>query len=252
VRPRTRLHPDPRSERLWQRREDRRLSWFTTAVEDPPQPVYGERLLPHDAGVVRQWDPNRSKLAAALVNGFQGPVPRRDDHWLYLGAATGTTASHVADLVGPAGSVVAVERSLRPFAQLLRVAERFPNLLPIFGDARQPATYDADVAMVDGLYVDVAQPDQVEIVLANARRRLVRSGRLLLALKTASLGRSKGPREHLRDVEDRLASAFELEESVALEPFHRRHFLVAGTATRRLFLETSEESPTRRPSPRAG
>ena len=110
---------------------------MTEALGDPPE-VYGERIAAFEDRILRRWEPGRSKLAAAILRGYEGPLPSPSEKWLYLGAASGTTASHVADLVGGEGTVYAVEKSLRPIVRLLRLAERYPNLLPILGDARRP------------------------------------------------------------------------------------------------------------------
>lgn len=243
---------DPESPRLFRREEEGHVSSWTEALADPPD-VYGERIVSTGEHVLRRWEPSRSKLAAAFAKGFDGPLPRLRDRWLYLGAATGTTASHVADLVGTDGAVFAVERSLRPFARLLRLAERYPNLLPILGDARRPESYAGDVGPVEGVYVDVAQPDQVDIALSNARRFLGTEGTVLLVLKTASMGRERDARGHLADTLERLDPILELQEPIPLEPFHRRHFLLAGQPNRRMFRPGSEAAPASslRPGPRA-
>jgi len=149
--------------------EDRRPTFWTRALGDPPE-VYAERLAYRADGTYRRWDPTRSKLASALVNGYAGVLPRPGERWLYLGAASGTTASHVADLLGPEGAVFAVEKSPRPFARLLRTAERYPNLLPVLGDARRPEEFSRSVPIVDGLYLDIPQIDQVAIARARAAR----------------------------------------------------------------------------------
>ena len=247
-----RFRASPESPRLWSVEEDRHRAWFTEAVEESPAPVYGERLVEREGRVLRRWDPGRSKLAAALAVGFDGPLPRPGDRWLYLGASTGTTASHVADLVGPSGAVFALERSVRAFAKLLALAERLPNLFPIFGDARAPLTYEGDVTMVDGLYADIAQPDQTEIFRANAREFLRTTSTGLLVLKTASLGRDLAPRQHLERVLEALSPAFEVDDPVTLEPFHKRHFLIPGAPTRALFRDEATVGGPRPPSSPAG
>jgi fibrillarin-like pre-rRNA processing protein len=216
---------------LWERDEDGRRVVFTAGLGTPPA-VYGERVLARGGTNWRRWDPTRSKLGAALVKGWDDPVPRRGERWLYLGAATGTTASHLADLVGPTGAVYAVERSLRPFTRLIATAERYPNLLPILADARGGEAYLGDVPMVDGLYVDVAQPDQIEIVLANASLYLRDGGALLFAVKTASMGRERAAKDHLQTVVQRLEADFEVQASLALDPMHRRHYLVGARRER--------------------
>jgi fibrillarin-like rRNA methylase len=214
-------------ERVW---DDRTERWTETVGERPA--VYGERWASVDGRRLRSFDPARSKLAAALAKGWTGALPAPGETWLYLGAASGTTASHVADLVGPNGAVFAVEKSPRPFARLVDVAARWPNLLPILDDAREPDRYADLVPEVDGIYADVAQPDQVGLLLRNAERFLTPgSGAFLLALKIPSLGRERAPTTHLHDAERRLGEIFLTDEPIRLEPFHRGHYLLSGRSS---------------------
>jgi fibrillarin-like pre-rRNA processing protein len=225
-----RWKPRPDSPRLLTRRVDGGVELWTESVGSPP-PVYGERWKAAEGRFLRTFEPGRSKLSAGLVRGWAGPLPSVGERWLYLGAASGTTASHIADLVGPEGRIYAVERSPRPFARLLALAARWPNLLPILGDARDPARYADLVPDVDGLYADVAQPDQIALARSNAELFLRGAGAsILLALKTASLGRDLTPAAHLARSERELASLVRLSESVRLDPFHRGHYLLGGRA----------------------
>lgn len=80
---------------------------------------------------------------------------------LYLGAAAGTTVSHVADIVGPSGCVYAVEFAHRPGRDLINMAKSRTNVIPVIEDARHPLKYRMLVGMVDTVFADVAQPDQV-------------------------------------------------------------------------------------------
>src|SRR5664280_1580307 len=82
-------------------------------------PVYGERIM----GGYRLWDPFRSKLAALLLKSKgRGLRLKRDAKVLYLGAATGTTVSHVSDIVAD-GLVYAVEFSPRSMRCLLYTSD---------------------------------------------------------------------------------------------------------------------------------
>src|SRR5665647_3848342 len=56
--------------------------------------LYGEKVF----GEYRLWNPQRSKLAALLKKGEDVPL-RPDQIVLYLGAASGTTVSHLANIV---------------------------------------------------------------------------------------------------------------------------------------------------------
>lgn len=239
----------PENPRLRARAPEGRVELWTQTDGAAP-PVYGERWIERSGRTYRVFDPNRSKLAAGLVRGWDGPVPRVGERWLYLGAASGTTASHVADLVGPDGAVYAVERSVRPFARLLALAERWPGLLPVLGDARGPEAYLDLVPPVEGIYADIPQPDQIEIVLANARLFLrgPESG-LVVALKTASMGRATPAAGHLHRAEEQLGALVDLDPSVKLDPFHRAHYLIGGRPRRALFADGATPSDR---GPRAG
>lgn len=221
--------------RLARRRVGERVELWTETVGSMP-PVYGERWIEAEGRSFRLFEPSRSKLAAALDHGWSGDLPHVGERWLYLGAASGTTASHVADLVGPSGRVYAVEKSVRPFARLYALSARWPNLLPILADARVPADFCDLVPPVDGMYADIAQPDQLEIVRQNASLFLRGPGRsVLVALKTSSMGRDRAPAAHLARSEQTLAPLFDLAPSVKLDPFHRAHYLLGGPARAELF-----------------
>jgi len=222
------FRPVPGSPRLVEStRDGRRELWTETVGELPP--AYGERWTEVDRRRYRLFEPGRSKLSAGIVRGWSGDVPAPGERWLYLGAASGTTASHVADLVGPEGRVYAVERSVRPFSKLLTLADRWPNLRPLLADAREPIAYATLVPPVDGVYADIAQPDQLEIVRRNAEWLLRGDGaRLLIALKTASMGRTRSASAHREASERTLSEVVALAPSVSLEPFHKGHFLLGG------------------------
>ena len=72
---------------------------------------------------------------------------------LYLGAASGTSVSHVSDIVGPTGTVFAVEFSHRSGRDLISMATHRTNVIPIIEDARHPLRYRMLVSMVDVIFV---------------------------------------------------------------------------------------------------
>ena len=68
--------------------------------------VYGEKRISVEGvdGIkteYRVWNPFRSKLAAGILGGIDHIFIAPGKKVLYLGAASGTTVSHVADIVGP-------------------------------------------------------------------------------------------------------------------------------------------------------
>lgn len=110
----------------------------------PGESVYSEKRVsvdgkePGDKTEYRVWNPFRSKLAASIVGGIENIYMKPGSKVLYLGAASGTTVSHVADLVGPEGAVYAVEFSKRSGRDLVNMAKKRTNVIPIIEDARYP------------------------------------------------------------------------------------------------------------------
>ena len=182
-------------------------------------PVYGERILEG----YRLWDPFRSKLAALLLNGRSTrPALASDAMVLYLGAATGTTVSHVSDIVRD-GLVYAVEYSPRSMRDLVRLCERRKNIVPILADAAMPEEYAFLVESVDLVYQDVAQRNQAEIASRNCARYLKPGGDLILMLKTRSVDVTASPQAVLQ-AEMKNMQGLDLLQVLDLLPFHQDHF----------------------------
>jgi len=177
--------------------------------------VYGERML----SGARVWDPYRSKLAALYYKG-SGIELTGDMRVLYLGAAHGTTVSHVADYTEV---VYAVEAAPRPMQDLLQVARRRKNIVPIMADAGQPVSYAALVEEVDLVYQDVAQPSQAIIALANCIF-LREGGNLVLMLKTRSVDVRQEPSAVLDSTKAALSDGgLGVTDCLWLEPYHHDH-----------------------------
>ena len=61
--------------------------------------VYDEIILQYNNKEFRSWNPYKSKLSAAIFKGLKRLNLSEKSDILYLGAATGTTVSHLADIV---------------------------------------------------------------------------------------------------------------------------------------------------------
>ena len=186
--------------------------------------VYGERIIDG----FRIWDPYRSKLAALLL---KSPLPLPivlsiDSIVLYLGASTGTTVSHVSDIVRD-GLVYAVEISPRSMRQLLQLAESRRNIIPILGDAARPESYSRLVEPADLVYQDVAQRNQADIATLNSARYLKAGGTLVLMIKTRSIDSSASPVE-IRSSEIEMLKGLEVISVMDLLPYHHDHWAVVA------------------------
>ena len=184
------------------------------------EPVYGE---PTD-GDWRCWDAGRSKLGAMIEAGMAVEFDDGDSV-LYLGAASGTTVSHVADIAGP---TYAVEFAPRPMADLLDIAESRKNLFPLLKDARKPETYSHIVESdLDLLVQDVATRGQASVAVDNARF-LAADGQLLLAIKARSEDVTADPEAVFDAVCAELTDAYEIIDRQRLEPSHDDHLGVVA------------------------
>eukprot|EP01106_Pelomyxa_sp_JSP_P004827 TRINITY_DN1773_c0_g1_i6.p1 TRINITY_DN1773_c0_g1~~TRINITY_DN1773_c0_g1_i6.p1 ORF type:complete len:184 (+),score=75.28 TRINITY_DN1773_c0_g1_i6:218-769(+) len=148
---------------------------------------------------------------------------------LYLGAASGTTVSHVSDIVGPTGVVYAVEFSHRSGRDLINVAKKRTNIIPIIEDARHPHKYRMLVDMVDTIFADVAQPDQARIVAINAHSFLKNGGHFIISIKANCID-STAPADLVfaQEVKKLQQEMFKPMEQITLEPYERDHAVVVG------------------------
>lgn len=184
--------------------------------------VYTEHLVSDDDTEYRSWNPYRSKLAAALLNKLPVTIPT-DAPILYLGAATGTTVSHIAD-IDTGGLVYAVECAPLAMAKLLTVAEKRQNIIPILADANHPDRYAAIVPPVSLVYQDIAQRNQAEIFLTNLDCHLIPAGLGILMVKARSIDVAIPPKQAYAQVADSLQrGGYRVEKTMDLAPYDKDH-----------------------------
>jgi len=200
----------------------------------PGEGVYGEKRVSvedTDKGKIeyRVWNPFRSKLAAAVLGGVDKIHMVPGSKVLYLGAASGTSVSHVSDVVGPEGMVYAVEFSHRSGRDLINMSKKRTNIVPIIEDARHPHKYRMLVPMVDTIFADVAQPDQARIVAINAQYFLKTGGHFVISIKANCIdSTAEAEAVFAGEVKKMQAEKMKPQEQVTLEPYERDHAVVVG------------------------
>jgi fibrillarin-like pre-rRNA processing protein len=195
----------------------------------PGRTVYGERLIRFKGVEYRVWDAFRSKLAAAILKGVQTVPIAPGNRVLYLGAASGTTASHVSDIVGEKGHVYCVEFASRSLRDLVdNVCAYRLNMSPFLEDARFPEKYAMFIpGKVDDVYCDVAQPEQAKILADNADVFLKEAGWVMLAVKSQSIDVTKEPSEvYQQEARVLKKRGFDVKETVRLEPYDKAHAMI--------------------------
>ena len=221
------------------RKDDRYEGVFWVTLEDrskrlatknlaPGVSVYGESLVTDGDVEYRTWDAYRSKLAAAILRNISSLPLKHGCTVLYLGSASGTTASHVSDIVDAEGRVYCVEFAQRSMRELIdTLCEHRSNVYPILSDARMPEKYKALVSPVDLIYCDIAQQQQGRILVDNADAFLKPEGSVLIAIKSRSIDVTMEPtdvfKQEIRVLERR---GFEILQTVRLEPYEQDHAMV--------------------------
>lgn len=189
----------------------------------PGTQVYGETLIEQDGVEYREWDAYKSKIGAAIVKGSPNIFIKRGNGVLYLGASTGTTVSHVSDIVGPEGVVFGVDHAPRVMRELVFVAQMRKNVIPVMESARHVDDLQRLVSMVDVCFQDIAQRDQVEIFLANVKRFVKKGGYGILALKARSVDVVKKPSVIFKQVTKQIERELTIVDYRELHPFQKDH-----------------------------
>ena len=197
----------------------------------PGNQVYNEKIIQYEGVECRIWNPFRSKLAAAIMNGLDDfPLMEKSDI-LYLGVSTGTTISHISDIVGQTGTIFGIEHTSRVARDFLdRVASRRKNIVPIIHDARKPEEFFSVYKKVDAVYVDIAQPDQTDIAIKNCKLYLKSGGYLFLVIKTRSIDVVKDPKRVIKDEIKKLGTLFQIKQTINLHPYDKDHAMVIATS----------------------
>lgn len=173
------------------------------------------------------WNPFRSKLAAAIIGGIENIHMPRGSKVLYLGAGSGITVSHVSEIVGPEGLVYAVEYSSRLGSDLINLAKKRTNIIPIIEDARHPDKYRSVVGMVDTVFADVSQPDQARILSINSQYFLKNGGHFVISIAGSCID-STPEAVFAAEVTKLQADKLKPQEILTLEPYERDHAVVVG------------------------
>lgn len=209
---------------VYEERKSKKRLIYTKSLA-PGKNVYGETIVRKGSTEYRQWDPSRSKLAAAIMKGCPNLFIRKGQTILYLGAASGTTVSHVSDMVGEEGFVFALDFAPRVVRDLVFVCEDRKNIAPLLEDALHPENYKDKVSKIDLIFQDIAQRDQVKIFLKNVDMFLKKGGYALLAVKSRSIDVTKKPKTVFNSVRAELDKNITIVDSRELGPFEKDHMI---------------------------
>jgi fibrillarin-like pre-rRNA processing protein len=193
----------------------------------PGRKIYDEKLIKSEGIEYRSWDPERSKLAAIFINDPSTNFLKKGIKCLYLGAASGTTVSHLSDIL-PNGIIYAVEFAERSMRQLIQNTSDRKNIIPILADARHPVEFANTIFTdIDLIYQDVAQPTQAEISVKNGDYYLKEKGKLILVIKSQSIDSvSKSEQVYKEEKKFLEESGYLIQESINIHNFAKNHIVL--------------------------
>jgi fibrillarin-like pre-rRNA processing protein len=184
--------------------------------------VYNEILVNYKGKEFRSWNPYRSKLAAAILNGLKIEI-KLNSKILYLGAATGTTISHISDIIKK-GAIYSVESSPVAIKNLIQLSEKRNNIIPILADANHPDRYSSIVSSVDLIYQDISQRNQSEIFISNVNKFLKKDRLGILMVKARSINVSLEPKDAYDIVcEDLKGNGLKIKDKIDLTQYEKDH-----------------------------
>ena len=167
-----------------------------------------------------EWDPARSKMAAAIMKGSKEASLSPENKVLYLGAAHGYTVSFFSEI---AKKIFAVEFSSRVARELILLAGKRKNVLPIVADANEPEAYYHMLDAVDVVYQDIAQRNQVQIFSKNCNAFLKKKGIGIIAVKAKSIDSVSKSSKIFAEAKKQLEQTFKIKDYRNLEPFQKDH-----------------------------
>jgi len=223
------IRPHPQFKEIYQAMLEGGVQRLATRNLTPGLTVYGERLIHVKNVEYRIWDAFRSKLAGGIIKGIQNVPIEAGSQILYLGAASGTTPSHISDIIGENGHAYCVEFASRSLRDLVNnVAAHRPNISPFLEDARKPEKYAIFIPRkIDTIYCDVAQPEQAKLLADNADALLKPNGWVMLACKSQSIDVTMTPEKVYKQEASILRNrGFNVKEIVDLEPYDKAHAMI--------------------------
>ncbi len=216
------MQPHKQFKGVFVKPQKRGMVLFTKSFA-PGKTVYTEKIIKENDAEYREWDVKKSKLAAAIIKGVSQLGIKPGSTVLYLGCASGTTASHVSDIAGADGFVWCLDFAPRTMRDMVLVVEARANMTAILADANRPGMYADQVLAVDAVFQDIAQRDQAGIFLKNCGRFLRKGGFGILCVKSRSVDVARKPKDVFKDVRAKLEKHMVIVDYRELDPLEKDH-----------------------------
>ena len=185
-----------------------------------------------------EWNPYKSKLAAAIRNGLQILPIIKNSKVVCINPLEESTILHISNIVGSEGSVFVIDVDKNKKSFLNKLVNTHKNIIPIYDKVDELSFFSSITGKVDALYVDIPESEQIETIVEKYRSLLKNEGFLMLIAKKDDnaiiendiagwMAEQRAGLNKIREITTKLKSQFEIIQEInlginyATKPYHK-------------------------------
>ena len=185
-----------------------------------------------------EWNPYKSKLAAAIRNGLQILPIIKNSKVVCINPLEESTILHISNIVGSEGSVFVIDVDKNKKSFLNKLVDTHKNIIPIYDTIDELSFSSSITGKVDALYVDIPESEQIETIVEKYISLLKNEGFLMLIAKKDDnaiiendiagwMAEQRAGLNKIREITAKLKSQFEIIQEInlgisyAMEPYHK-------------------------------
>ena len=185
-----------------------------------------------------EWNPYKSKLAAAIRNGLQILPIIKNSKVVCINPLEESTILHISNIVGSKGSVFVIDVDKNKKSFLNKLVNTHKNIIPIYDTVDELSFSSSITGKVDALYVDIPESEQIETIVEKYGSLLKNEGFLMLIAKKDDnaiiendiagwMAEQRAGLNKIREITTKLKSQFEIIQEINLglnygmRPYHK-------------------------------
>ena len=184
-----------------------------------------------------EWNPYKSKLAAAIRNGLQILPIIKNSKVVCINLPEESTILHISNIVGSGGSVFVIGVNKNKKSFLNKLVNTQKNIIPIYDTVDELSFSSSVTGKVDVLYVDIPESEQIEQIVEKYGSLLKNEGFLMFVTKKDDailennivgwMAEQRAGLNKIREITTKLKSQFEIIQEInlginyAAEPYHK-------------------------------
>jgi len=190
-----------------------------------------------------EWNPYKSKLAAAIRSGLQILPIIKNSKVVCINLPEESTMLHISNIVGCGGSVFVINVNKNKKSFLNKLVDTHKNIIPIYDTIDELSFSSSITGKVDALYVDIPESEQIETIVEKYGSLLKNEGFLMLIAKKDDdavlendlvgwMAEQRAGFDKIREITTKLKSQFEIIQEINLgvnyvmEPYHKLHAFI--------------------------